>query len=93
MPPLVIAPKLKVVVLTYSKDPDEAAHNEPPHLDLYCLHPSLSILSMIKGWEMGHYATPCFSTKLKIVVLTNSKDQNEAAQKELPHLDLYCFPP
>ena len=28
-------------------DPDEVAHNEPPHLDLQCLSSSLWILSMI----------------------------------------------
>ena len=31
-----------------SVDGDEVANNEPPHLDLYCLHSSLWILNMIQ---------------------------------------------
>ena len=30
-----------------SIDPDEVAHNEPPHLDLHCLQLSLLILNVI----------------------------------------------
>ena len=33
-----------------SLDPNEAAHNEPPHQDLHCLPSSLWILNMIKAW-------------------------------------------
>ena len=29
-------------------DPDGAAHNELPHLDLHCLHCSLGIFNMIQ---------------------------------------------
>ena len=28
-----------------SVDPDEVAHNEPPHLDLHCLHIQLHVFS------------------------------------------------
>ena len=28
---------MKIVELGNSVDPDEVAHNEPPHLDLHCL--------------------------------------------------------
>ena len=41
------APKLKIVEFDNSADPDEAAHNELPHLDLLCFLPSLGILSII----------------------------------------------
>ena len=29
-------PETKIVEFANSVDPDEVAHNEPPHLDLYC---------------------------------------------------------
>ena len=32
-----IVPKMKIVELANSKDPDEAAHNELPHQYLHCL--------------------------------------------------------
>ena len=32
---------------TNSIDPDEVAHNEPPHQDLHCLSSGLSILNII----------------------------------------------
>ena len=35
------------VVFANKVDPDEAAHYEPPHLDLHCLPTSFSILSML----------------------------------------------
>ena len=31
------APKLKVIEFANHVDLDEAAHDEPPHLDLHCL--------------------------------------------------------
>ena len=31
----------------YSVDPGEAAHDEPPHVDLHCLPCSLCIINMI----------------------------------------------
>ena len=31
-----IAPEMKIVEFANSVDPDEAAHNEPPHLNLHC---------------------------------------------------------
>ena len=31
----------------FGVDPDEAAHNEPPRLDIHCLPCILSLLSMI----------------------------------------------
>ena len=34
-------------IFANSVDSDEAAHNEPPHLKLYCLHSSLKSLNMI----------------------------------------------
>ena len=33
--------KMKIAKFTNSVDLDEVAHNEPPHLDLYCLPSSL----------------------------------------------------
>ena len=30
-------PNPKIVKLASTVDPDELAHNEPPHLDLHCL--------------------------------------------------------
>ena len=38
---------IKTAKFTNSVDPDEVAHNEPPHLDLHCLPSSLWILSVI----------------------------------------------
>ena len=41
---LVLIPKMqktKMDELANSVDPDEVAHNEPPHLDLHCLPSSL----------------------------------------------------
>ena len=32
----------KIIQFANSVDPDEVAHHEPPHLDLYCLPLSLS---------------------------------------------------
>ena len=34
-------PKVKTTVFANSVDPDEVAHNEPPHLDLHCFPSSL----------------------------------------------------
>ena len=31
------SPEMKIVLFTNSVDPDEVAHNEPPHMELYCL--------------------------------------------------------
>ena len=39
--------KIRIVEFANSVDLNEAAHNEPPHLDLNCLPFSLSILKMI----------------------------------------------
>ena len=41
-------PKMNILVVEFanSLDPNELAHNEPPHLDLYCLPSSLSILNI-----------------------------------------------
>ena len=36
-----------MVEFANSAGPDEAPHNEPPHLDLQCLPSSLQILNMI----------------------------------------------
>ena len=52
------APKKKLVELANSVDPDDTAHNEPPHLDLYCL-PSpvnafLAWLFSKKAWRYCH---------------------------------------
>ena len=33
----ILEPKMKIVAFANSTDPDEVAHNEPPHLDLCCL--------------------------------------------------------
>ena len=41
------APNRKIVEFVNRVDPDEVAHNEPPHLDLHCLPSSLEILNMI----------------------------------------------
>ena len=35
-------PEMKTVDFENSVDPDDAAHNEPPHQDLHCLSSSLS---------------------------------------------------
>ena len=40
-------PETKIADFANSVDLDEVAHNEPPHLDLHCLPPSLLILNMI----------------------------------------------
>ena len=34
-------PEVKINKFASSRDPDEVAHHEPPHLDLYCLLSSL----------------------------------------------------
>ena len=34
---ILTAPKIKIVKFANRVDPDEAAHNELPHLDLHCL--------------------------------------------------------
>ena len=39
--------KAKIVEFANSVDPDEVAHNEPPHLDLQCLPSCLRILSIV----------------------------------------------
>ena len=39
-------PETKVAKFANSVDLDEAAHNEPPHLDLCCLPSSLSNLNI-----------------------------------------------
>ena len=39
--------KLKIVEFANSLDPDEAAPNELPHLDLHCLPTHLRILNVI----------------------------------------------
>ena len=36
---------MKKAKFANSVDPDEVAHNEPPHLDLHCLPSSLSIFN------------------------------------------------
>ena len=36
-----LAPETKIAKFANSGDPDEVAHNEPPHLDLHCLSSSL----------------------------------------------------
>ena len=38
--------KKKIVEFANIADPDEVAHNEPPHRDLHCLLSSLCILSL-----------------------------------------------
>ena len=35
------SPKMKILEFANSIDPDEVAHDEPPHLDLHCLPCSL----------------------------------------------------
>ena len=47
----------------FGVDPDEAAHNEPPRLDIHCLPCILSLLSMI--WNVCIYF--CFAD-VKFVV-------------------------
>ena len=37
MPLTLKVPKTKLVEFANSVEPDEVAHNEPPHLDLHCL--------------------------------------------------------
>ena len=37
--------EMKIVELANSVDPNEVAHNEPPHLDLHCLLSSLLTLN------------------------------------------------
>ena len=32
---------MKIIEFVNSVDPDEVAHNEPPHLHLHCLHSGL----------------------------------------------------
>ena len=40
---------METVEFTNRVDPDEAAHNEPPHLDLHCLPSSLTSPYEITG--------------------------------------------
>ena len=42
-------PELKKVEFANSVDPDEVAHNEPPHQDVHCLLLSLKINNVIYG--------------------------------------------
>ena len=35
------ASEIKIIEFANSVDPDEVAHNEPPHLDLHCLPSNL----------------------------------------------------
>ena len=41
------APKMKIVEFANSIDPDEAAHNELPHLDLHFLSSILCSLTLV----------------------------------------------
>ena len=42
------APKIKIVELANSADPDEVANNELPHLNLHCLPSSVRILAWMR---------------------------------------------
>ena len=42
-----LAPVTKIAKFANSVDPNEVAHNEPPHLDLLCLPSSFLILKTI----------------------------------------------
>ena len=48
------APKTKIAKLANTVYPDEAAHNELPHLDLHCLPSGLLILNIDINW-MNQY--------------------------------------
>ena len=39
---------MKIAEFSNSVDPDEVAHNEPPHLNLHCLLSSLWIFNMLQ---------------------------------------------
>ena len=41
------APETNIAKFANGVDPDEVAHNEPPHLDLHCLLSSLLILNIL----------------------------------------------
>ena len=68
----ILTGKLKRVVFANSVDPDEVAHNEPPHLDLHCLPSSLWILNMITlgqniFWKFANINfVACFFGPLKV---------------------------
>ena len=49
--PTFTALKTKMVKFANSVDPDEVAHNEPPHLVIHCLPSSLLILIMVTKYE------------------------------------------
>ena len=38
---------METIEFANRKDPEKAAHNEPPHLDLHCLLSNVWILNMI----------------------------------------------
>ena len=43
-------PETKIADFAKSIDPDEAVHNEPPHLDLHCLPSSLCLMMNHTVW-------------------------------------------
>ena len=55
--------KLKIVEFANRVDPDEVAHDEPPHLDLHCL-PSLFKFSLAK-----HFLKVCRCADVKFCCL------------------------
>ena len=60
------APKLKIAEFANSVDLNEAAHNEPPHLDLHCLHSGPWILNII--WH-GRNSFQSFQMKIFFLCL------------------------
>ena len=46
---------MKIVDFAKSVDLDEVAHNEPPHLEIYCLSSSLWILNIIYSLDLTFF--------------------------------------
>ena len=69
---------MKIDEFANSVDPDEVAHNEPPHLDLHCLPSSLRILNMIQlglniFWKMAdENFVICFSVVKELIEISLS---------------------
>ena len=51
---------MQLVEFTNSLDPDEVAHNEPPHLDLHCVCPLVFLdeaffFKFCRSFFFGHF--------------------------------------
>ena len=71
--------KKKIVEFANIADPDEVAHNEPPHRDLHCLLSSLCILSLSSCffWQFKGQIWSKIQFVFCIKVLANSADSDQ----------------